>query len=60
MIIGIGIAVLIGIAFVASVALMIRDVRRLNRRAVLLTDAGGDAAGMSPAAMITMGSLGSH
>jgi hypothetical protein len=58
--IGIILANVLLLAVLASLWLLIRDVRRLHRSGKSITDAPGDAAGVSPAGMLWQDNLGSH
>jgi hypothetical protein len=57
---GIVLASVLGIGVLSSVGYLMRDLRTLHRGGRSLTDAGGDAAGVSPAGMTFIGNTGSH
>jgi len=60
MIVGIVIANVLLVALLISVGLVIRDVRRLHEGSRSLADRSGDAAGVSPAGAIGIGSNFTH
>jgi hypothetical protein len=60
MVVGILIVSVLLLALVVSVGLVVRDMRRLHRAGKSLADAPNDAAGVSPAGMVFVGTNLTH
>jgi hypothetical protein len=60
MIIGVVLATVLMTALVVSVALVVRDMRRLHRTGKVMTERSIDADGVSSAGMTFFGQTGSH